>query len=358
MTYEILMIPGTILLYFFLYFAAGSLAVRLVPDKDYSVPRVLILGFFLLHFLFFLITMPLKVTLQPLSLLSAIWAVVLVLITIAFFISQRGRWVRTLSSIREAFDGRNKYITLAFFALALVQILLMNGNDETYAIWDQSYYLGDSVTSWYTNTISQYSPYTGRILNVLNSEYLLETYQNHTSVMCQLLNIHPMVENLTIMATVVVILYNLIALEIGKFFFKGDRFRSTLLVFFLTLLNFFSYNLYTAAEFLFIRPSEGKTILAVLILPSLFYCFLKVMEDVDAKTWWIYSFLIIAGSFGLNMSSIFMIPFELSALYIPYAIHRKKISIFVRYLILMLPCVLMAALYLLTKHEFLIYTGK
>lgn len=358
MTYEILMIPGTILVYFFLYFAVGSLAVRLVPDKDYSISRVLILGFFLLHFLFFLITMPLKVTLQPLSLLSGIWAVVLVLITIAFFISQRGRWGRTLSGIREAFDGRHKYITLAFFALVLVQIILINGNDETYAIWDQSYYLGDSVTSWYTNTISQYSPYTGRILNVLNSEYLLETYQNHTSVMCQLLNIHPMVENLTIMATVVVILYNLIALEIGKFFFKGDRFRSTLLVFFLTLLNFFSYNLYTAAEFLFIRPSEGKTILAVLILPSLFYCFLKVMEDVEAKTWWVYSFLIIAGSFGLNMSSIFMIPFELSALYIPYAIHRNKFSIFVRYLILMLPCVLMAALYLLTKHEFLIYTGK
>ena len=88
MTYEILMIPGTILLYFFLYFAAGSLFTRLIPDKDYSVPRVLILGFFLLHFLFFIITIPLKITLQPLSLLSGIWAVVLILIVLAFFIIQ------------------------------------------------------------------------------------------------------------------------------------------------------------------------------------------------------------------------------------------------------------------------------
>ena len=358
MTYELLMIPGTILLYFFLYFAVGSLATRLVPDKDYSIPRILILGFFLLHFLFFIITIPLKVTLQPLSLLSHIWAAVLVLITLLFFISQRKHWKTTADSIRSVFSGRELFITLFFLAIVLVQIVLINGNDETYAIWDQSYYLGDSVTSWYTNTISQYNPYTGRILDVLNSEYLLETYQNHTSVMCQLLNIHPMVENMTIMATVVVILYNLIAFEIGKFLFRGDRTKSTILVFFLTLLKYFSYHLITAAEFLFIRPSEGKTILAVLIIPALLYCFLKVMENSDAKTWWLYSFFVIIGSFGLNMSSIFMIPFELSAFYIPYALHKKKFSVFVRYLLLLLPCILMAGLYLMTKNELLIYTGK
>ena len=358
MTYEILMIPGTILLYFFLYFAAGSLFTRLIPDKDYSVPRVLILGFFLLHFLFFIITIPLKITLQPLSLLSGIWAVVLILIVLAFFIIQHRHWNTVTSFVKNAFTGRAKYSTLLFLVLILIQIILVNGNDETYAIWDQSYYLGDSVTSWYTNTISQYNPYTGRILDILNTEYLLETYQIHTSVMCQLLHIHPMVENLTIMVTVVVILYNLIALEIGKYFFKGSRERSTLLVGFLTLLNFFSYNLYTAAEFLFIRPSEGKTILAVLILPALLYCFMKVTEDHERKTWWIYSLLIIIGSFGLNMSSIFMIPFEISAFYIPYAIHKKKFSVILRYVILLLPCILMAGLYLLTKHEFLIYTGK
>lgn len=358
MTYELLMIPGTILLYLFLYFSAGMLLIRLVPDREYSIPRTLILGFFLLHFLFFIITIPLKITLQPLSLLSGIWAAVLLLIVLAFFITCRKQWSSILSCIKNAFTGKAKYSTILFLILVAVQIVLINSNDETYAIWDQSYYLGDSVTSWYTNTISQYNPYTGRILDKLNTEYLLETYQNHTSVMCQLLNIHPMVENLTIMGSIVVILYNLIALEIGKYFFHGNRERSILLVFFLTLLNFFSYNLYTAAEFLFIRPSEGKTILAVLILPALLYCFMKITEDYACTTWWIYSFLIILGSFGLNMSSIFMIPFEISAFYIPYAIHKKKFSIFLRYILLLLPCILMAGLYLLTKHEFFIYTGK
>ena len=114
----------------------------------------------------------------------------------------------------------------------------------------------------YTNTLSQYNPYTGKLLDYLNPEYLLETYQNHGAVMCQLLHLHPMVENMTVMASVVIILYQCIMYEIGRFLFHGNRAKSTLMLAFLWLLNFFSFNLFTAAEFLIIRPSEGKTILA------------------------------------------------------------------------------------------------
>lgn len=358
MAYQILMIPGTILLYLFLYYATGSLVTRKVPARNWSLPLTMILGFFVLHFIFFVITIPLKITLQPLSLLSGIWAAVLVLITVIFVITERKYWREKTSALRSAWSGKEKYITIALLLLILLQVILVNLNDETYAIWDQSYYLGDSATSLYTNTISQYNPYTGNRLAHLNSEYLLETYQNHTSVMCQLLHIHPMVENLTIMASAVVILYHLIVWEIGKFFFKENRIKNLLFLFFVTLLNYFSYNLYTAAEFLIIRPSEGKTILAVLIIPTLFYLFLKTIEDTSSKTWWVCSFLVICGSFGLNMSSIFMIPFELSALYLPYALHKKKFSVVVRYVILLLPCILVAAAYLLTKNTLLIYTGK
>ena len=60
----------------------------------------------------------------------------------------------------------------------------------------------------------------------------------------------------------------------------------------------------------------------------------------------------------LNMSSIFMIPFELTAFYLPLALHKKQLRIVVRYVILILPCMLMAALYMLTKNHILIYTGK
>lgn len=355
---QFVFIAGILLLYLFLYYMTGSVAVHFVPASDFSFARTIFLGFFLYHFLFTAIALPMKVLLRPLSDLSAIWAVVLIAVTITFLILERRQWKAKWAAFRALFERKQLSITLAFLALILIQVIWFNLNDETYAIWDQSYYLGDTATSLYTNTISQYNPYTGKILDFLNSEYLLETYQNHGSVMCQLLHLHPMVETLTVMASVVIILYQLIMYEIGRFLFHGSSARSVLMVAFLFLLNIFSYNLFTAAEFLIIRPSEGKTVLAVLILPAVLYCFLKLIGNPNERTYWYYSFFVILGSFGLNMSSIFMIPFEITALYLPLAVRKKSLSVFVRYLLLLIPCAVFAVLYLLTKETFLIYTGK
>ena len=309
MMIQLLILAGVLLLYFFFYYAFGALAVRLVPASDFSFARTTILGFFVYHFLFTVLALPMKVLLWPLSRLSAVWAIVLILVSILFFITERKDFGPRLACLRSLFTEQQKYSTCVLLILIAAQVLLFNLNDETYAIWDQSYYLGDTATSLYTNTLSQYNPYTGKLLDYLNPEYLLETYQNHGAVMCQLLHLHPMVENMTVMASVVIILYQCIMYEIGRFLFHGNRAKSTLMLAFLWLLNFFSFNLFTAAEFLIIRPSEGKTILAVLIIPALLYCFLKTLLNPEGKTWWVYSFLVILGSFGLNMSSIFMIPF-------------------------------------------------
>ena len=358
MLLTLLPVVGMILLYLVLYYAAGSLVLKLVPGAISSVPFRFILGFFVYFFLFTAVTLPLKMTLQPLSLLSAVWGVILILLAAAFLLTGIPHVKASLASLRVFLSGRGKYVLAALLALILLQVFWFNLNDETYAIWDQSYYLGDTATSLYTNTISQYNPYTGRILDFLNTEYLLETYQNHGSVMCQIFSLHPMVENMTVMASVVIILYQLVFYEIGMLLFHNNRCKSILLVFFLFLLNVFSFNLYTAAEFLMIRPSEGKTILAVLILPTLFYLFLCAAQKPGPHRYWLYTLLVILGSFGLNMSSIFMIPFEISALYLPLCLKRKSIRVFGQYLLFLAPCLFFSVLYIITKNYWIIYTGR
>jgi hypothetical protein len=253
---------------------------------------------------------------------------------------------------------RTRAALLILLAAALIQTVWFNFNDETYALWDQAYYIGDTASSVYTDTISQYNPYTGHQLEVLNQEYLLETYQNHSAVMCQLFGVHPLIEIRTVMTSVVILLYQLIFYEIGMVLFKRDRLKSAVMVCFLFLLNVFSYNLFTAGEFLIIRPFEGKTILAVLIIPCLLWLFLRTASDPFNRICWYHTFLVILGSFGLNMSSIFMIPFEISAFYIPLAIRKKKLSIFLGYLALLIPCIVFTAAYLITKHRITFSTGK
>lgn len=358
MNYQLFLIAVGIVLYLFLYYAVGSIVVRLVPAGDFSIPRTFVIGFFVYFFLFSVAALPMKFLLMPLSALAVLWACVLVLIVLLFLILERKDLHTKQSAWKSIFAGNQKYIAILFPALLLVQVILANLNGAAPDAWNQAYYLGDVSTSLYTNTISQYDPFTGKILEYLNPEYLLETYHNHGSVMCYLLKLHPMTERLTVMASVTVIIYQLIFLEIAGFLFKKDRKKALLFLFFLALLNLFSYNEHTSAGFLIFRPSEGKTILAALILPTLLYFFMETTGNPDQKCWWIYSFLTILGAFGLNMGSIFMIPFEITALYVPLALQKKKPSVFGRFLLLLLPCAGIIIVYLLTKNEFLIYTGK
>lgn len=353
MTVQILMVAGVLVLYFFLFYMVGSLVLHFFPadGDDIRLSYRLIIGFFTYHFLFTILALPMKFLLLPLSWLSAAWAGVLIILTVLFFILERKLFAERFR------DGRKTLhigALLLMLGIIILQVICFNLNDETYAIWDQSYYLGDTATSLYTNTISQYNPYTGNPLSNLDREYLLETFQNHSAVMCQLLHIHPMIEVLTVMGTVVIILYQLIFYEIGMVLFQKNRLKSAVMVCFLFLLNFFSYNLFTAAEFLIIRPSEGKTVLAVLIIPALLWLFLKTAREPENRIYWTHTFFIILGAFGLNMSSIFMIPFEISAFYIPLAIKKKKGSIFLGYLILMIPCIIFAAAYVITKKYIII----
>lgn len=360
---QIFMILAVTVLYFFFYYITGSLVLHFLPveKSDSRLSRRLILGFFVYYLLFTIIALPMKLTLQPLSRLSAVWCGCLVLL-IALFLFAEGK--ASLARVKHLFSDasfhskRNITAFAILIAAILIQTVWFNLNDETFALWDQSYYIGDTATSLYTNTISQYNPYTGYALDYLNKEYLLETYQNHSSVMCQLLHIHPLIEVRTVMASVVLILYQLLFYEIGMLLLGRDRLKSSVMVSFLFLLNVFSFNLFTAGEFLIIRPFEGKTILAVLIIPCLLWLFLQTASSPDNRILWSHSFLVIFGSFGLNMSAIFMIPFEISAFYIPLAVRKKKLSVFLRYLILLIPCALFTVMYLITNHYVTFYVGK
>lgn len=377
---QLIKAAAVVVLYLFFYYMTGSLVLHFfpAPEEDSRLSKRLVLGFFTYHFLFTAAALPMKMLLLPLSWLSAVWAGCLAVLFVLFLVFERkafaARFCRVLREGASAAGGCRAFLTrkkpepgrslrtAASFpvlaAVILAQLILFNLNDETFALWDQSYYIGDTATSLYTNTISQYDPYTGYPLDNLNREYLLETYQNHSAVMCQLLHIHPMIEVRTVMTSVVVFLYQMIFYEIGMLLFRRDRLKSAFMLGFLFFLNLFSFNLYTAGEFLMFRPFEGKTILAVLIIPGLFWLFLNTAQEPENRSYWCYSFLVILGSFGLNMSSIFMIPFEISALYIPLAVKKKKIMVYLKFLILLLPCAAFIALYLLTRHYVVFYIGK
>lgn len=344
-----------VILYLLFSYMLGDLFLHICSSKESSISYRILLGFFCYFFLFQIVALPLKFTLQPLSLLATIWCIFLVVSTILYFVLH-GKYFKNVQKSSKETPLKEKLFLFFLFILIIIQLCLINYNGETYALWDQSYYIGDISSSVYTNTISQYDPYTGALLKKLSTEYLLETYQNHSAVLCYLTKIAPLIETRTAEASLIVILANLIYYQFGLQLFNHSRKKSVLLVFFLFWLNLFSFNLFTSAEFLFFRPFEGKTILACLIMPMVFLQFIKITKNHSSRNNWIELFIIIFSSFGLNMSAIYMLPFELSICLIPLGLYKKSISIWKRYVICLIPCILYGAAYLVTKHLFFLYT--
>ncbi|MCI9491954.1 MAG: hypothetical protein HFH42_02310 [Lachnospiraceae bacterium] len=353
--YYYLICLGIVAFYLIFSYMLGDLFLRLANSEVTSASYRILIGFFCYFLLFQLICLPLKFTLQPLSLLANIWCVALLAVAGVYIALQRRSFKDKLNRCKLYFTRQNLPL-LILCLLIVAQLLAINYNKETYALWDQAYYIGDISTSVYTDTISQYDPYTGILLKKLDFEYLLETYQNHSAVLCRLLGLAPLIETRTAEAFLIIILTNLIYYQFGMEFFAQSRKKSVFLVFFLSWLNLFSFNLTTSAEFLYFRAFEGKTILACTIMPMVFLLFLKIAKDQQNRNHWITLFLVVFGSFGLNMSSIYMLPFELSICFIPLALSQKSFSLMARYAACLLPCLLYGAAYLATKHLFYIYT--
>ena len=345
-----------VLLYLIFSYMCGDLFLRLFPSRESSISYRILLGFFCYFLLFQLAALPLKLTLQPLSLLTKVWCVILLAVTVLFLFVNRKSFPDKCSYCKTLLREQ-KWLLCILLLLVIFQILLVNFNGETYALWDQSYYIGDVSSSVYTNTLGQYDPYTGKLLKKLHTEYLLETYQNHSAVLCQLFGIAPLIETRTAESSLIVILANLVNYQLGLQLFANSRKKSTLLVFFLFWLNLFSYNLYTSAEFLFFRSFEGKTILACLIMPMVCLLFLKIAKEHTDRHHWIDLFLVVFASFGLNMSSVYMLPFELSICLIPLGFYKKSFSVWLRYVLCLIPCILYGAAYLVTKYSLFIYTS-
>lgn len=344
-----------IIFYMFFSYLLGDLFLRFSSSGESSVSCCVLAGFFCYFLLFQIVALPLKFTLQPLSLLTTIWCVVLAAIILLYLaVSYKNIKFKMQKLMLELSEQKQALFFLSI--IIIIQLCLINYNGETYALWDQSYYIGDVSSSVYTNTISQYDPYTGAALTVLSKEYLLETYQNHSAVLCQITGLSPLIVTRSAEASVVVILANLIYYQFGLKLFQNSRRKSVILVFVLFWLNLFSFNLFTGAEFLFFRPFEGKTILVNLIMPMVFLQFVKIVQAPDRCCNWRELLLVVTASFGLNMSAVYMLPFELSICLIPLGIYQKNLTIWKRYVICLFPCILYGAAYLITKHSFFIYT--
>lgn len=337
-----------------LYFLLGSLITGRMKRTRFSGSLSVLAGFFLYYSLFTLFCIPVMYRWRPLSMLSAIWgAVVLALVVLSFVLNHK--IFRERGQRFAHFVMQNKGFTAGIVLLVVLQTILI-----VYAYQftlDAAYYVANVTTSVETNSLNIYDPYTGDWQDHFEMRYFFATYPMNDAVVCQIFKIHPLMQTKVIMASVAVILTNMLYFMIGRELFGRKKEAVFWLMFFAGIINFFFITIFTSSNFLITRSYEGKNLLGNVVLPAILYLYIRMLRRKRTGAEWGLLFLVCFGSTVLSSSSNMLVPAAMSVLMLPLAVFKRDWKVVPKYLFCILPCLVMLVVYVAyVKGMFVFYT--
>ncbi|GEM_PF-1150657 len=351
-----------------------------------KVSEIILAGFFFYYALFTLFAVPVTYRWRPLSMLSNLWCIAVAVVTVLSLIVGRKRYaeaVRTLvagtRNIRELVirsddkdNGKNRdkiNSSMIWFAAAVIVLLAIELTVVLYSYQftlDAAYYVANVTTSLQTNSLNIYDPYTGDWQDHFEMRYFFATYPLQDAVMCYVTGIPALIQTKIIMASVSILLTNMLYYMIGRELFGEGRRRAVFLMMaFAGLVNFFFSTIYTTSTFLTTRTYEGKCILGNVVLPAIFYIYIKIIRAKDkACGWWAFLFLVAFGSTVISNSSNMLVPAALGVLFVPVAVRqllkrdiKGAVLTVVRMGVCMLPGLILMLTYVAYVHgKFVFYT--
>lgn len=322
---------------FILYFVFGLIltGIKRKSASEVYVSSTLIAGFFFYYSLFTLFAVPVTYRWRPLSLLSRLWMLAVIFVTIISLIVNRKLWLGVIKSML-TYIRDNRWFVMGFVILVLVQLVVVLYSYQF--TLDAAYYVANVTTTVQTNSLNIYDPYTGDWQDHFEMRYFFATYPLQDAVMCKWFHIPALIQTKLIMASVSLIMTNILYYMIGIELFGTKRKRAVLIMTaFAGLINFFFITIYTSSNFLLTRTYEGKSILANVVLPFIFYLYIRMLKVFHASVseegrlldagrdkgktygrYWMYLFVVCFGSTVISNSSNMLVPATLAVLFLPF----------------------------------------
>lgn len=338
---------------FIIYLAFGTLVTR-KKKQEWPLILSIIIGFFLYYSLFFFCCVPIMIRFRPLSMLTRLWVPIVCIIVLVSCIKNGRAWYEKLKGVL-TYIKCHPVVTVLLVLIAAVQIVIVT-RSYNFTL-DAAYYVANVATNVETNMMNVYDPFTGAWLDHYEMRYFFATYQINDAVVCQLTGIPALIQTKTIMAAVIIILTNMVYYLIAKTLFEAQEKAVVLMLGFMFLINITFITIYTSSLFLMTRTYEGKAIVGNLSLLVVFYLYLLLLKEKKTHGIWLMMFLICFGSMTISSSANMLLPVELSVLLLPLIFIKKDIKILPRYILCILPGLVMAVTYMAyVKGYFVLYT--
>ena len=214
---------------------------------------------------------------------SAILAVVLVISLILNLKSLNSKIHKSVSVIRDELSGLDKmYVVILLAAIAMIafqtSLLIFKMHTDT----DDCRFLAESLEAIENNTLLRLHVITGEELSFPLGEMMKEVtapYPLLISVFSVYTNIHPTVFAHVILPALLIPLCYAVVYLLGKTLFKDTR-RTVIYLYIASIVILFSFeSVYSWGYTLLTIIWQGRSISAVILLPMLWYIFIKIYVE-------------------------------------------------------------------------------
>lgn len=337
---------------FIMYMAFGSFfTVR--KNREWSAGLAVTVGFFAYYALFFVITLPVMFTYRPLSYLAKLWLIPCILITVTAVILYGKSWAEKITGIIS--DIRENRLFWAGVCIITVLSAVLVAITYNFTL-DAAYYVANVTTNVDTNMINVYDPFTGSWQDHFELRYAFATYSVNDSVICYITKLPALVQTKTVMSSTVMIIVNILYVMISRYFHEDHR-RALLMYILMMLTNCMFISIYTASNFLMTRTYEGKSIVGNISIIAIFVLYLLLVSGRPPEGLFVMLFVVSMGTVTVSSTANMVIPTEIVALFVPYALIKKKPCILSKAIICIIPEIVMMLIYVMyVKGYFAIYT--
>ena len=217
---------------------------------------------------------------------------------------------------------------------------------------DDAYYVVNSLLTQETNTLYRILPYTG-FSTSLDIRHSMAVFPIWIAYIARMTGIHATVLSHTVLPVFLISITYGIYYQIGKKLFSEKReMLPTYMILVCGLHIFGNTSIYTNATFLLMRNWQGKSMLANVVIPSVFLVLLWIFEEErqekeGKKVLWFLLFILNIVAAMMSTASVFLNSLLIGVMALVLALQKKDLKIVVKLFACCIPCVIYALLYIL-----------
>lgn len=336
----------SILVFIFLPIILGFGLLKFKEDNK-SIFLAFVLGFLIQWLVFEFFAVPMSFIGFSFNALRKTWTTMMIILAIVSIVVNKNDWKNIIEINIQEFKKSPKILGILTIILVFFQCYM--SFSYMYEDYDDSNFVAKATIAVDTNTLFKYTD-SGAVYTQFPTRHIFSPFPFYTATVATIVRVHPAIMAHTILPVVMLLIcysiYYLIALAL----FKNNKNKAfTFLVLLSISYIFGAYTRYSVYGRILARAWQGKSGIANIILPFIWYIFFKYIGEKNDAFYWFVLFITLWAAVLLSSMALTLPIIAAGLLTLIYMIKDKKINYIFKFLLCCIPCVIYGLIYLQIK---------